>query len=479
MAEKFHINPETGNANKCVAKPGKCRFGSDTNHYDSKDEARSAYEERMSSQVIVKSRRQLDDEEYAAQMDAERKLDEEWAAQSHLVYDFPTGSLGEAIDKIEKANRRLEKYGIKERFEYTTEERFKSVEKVGGMILSESYTKFTLNSPSIAINGNKFLAVITQEEAGFITKTGKDVELNGWRPESMACEHCGQNRPRSKTYLVEDENGGRHQIGSTCVDAYLGVKPEGLWAVGADPLDGVTFGGNSTPNPAGMNRPTDHMIAYALAVSNEGAGFVSRSSSMNTGERSTADLIETALWSNYKEDRAWREEMERKSQEYLTNGKAKEVLANIRKIEGDSDYATNLRTVAAGEYLNPSNNGLLVSGISYLRREKEQAVKDSLGKAAIGFAGQKGDKVKDKKATIIRVKDMQAHDFNGNEITKTQIGFRDENNHELIWWASKQIKVEEGTQVTFTTGSVKDHSHFNGTDQTVLTRVKFSEDENK
>lgn len=55
MSEKFHINPETGNPNKCVAKPGNCRFGADTNHYESKDEARTAYESSMSGSTLKKS----------------------------------------------------------------------------------------------------------------------------------------------------------------------------------------------------------------------------------------------------------------------------------------------------------------------------------------------------------------------------------------------------------------------------------------
>lgn len=64
MSEKFHINPETGNPNKCVAKPGNCRFGEDTNHYTSKDEARTAYESSMSGSTLKKST--------AAELEAER-----------------------------------------------------------------------------------------------------------------------------------------------------------------------------------------------------------------------------------------------------------------------------------------------------------------------------------------------------------------------------------------------------------------------
>jgi hypothetical protein len=45
---KFHINPETGNPGPCSAKI-QCRFGSESEHYSSADEARVAYEKQNSS----------------------------------------------------------------------------------------------------------------------------------------------------------------------------------------------------------------------------------------------------------------------------------------------------------------------------------------------------------------------------------------------------------------------------------------------
>lgn len=45
---KFHINPETGSPGPCSAKI-QCRFGSDSEHFNSPDEARVAYEKQHSS----------------------------------------------------------------------------------------------------------------------------------------------------------------------------------------------------------------------------------------------------------------------------------------------------------------------------------------------------------------------------------------------------------------------------------------------
>lgn len=51
MSDSYHINPDTGRANKCSAKV-RCRFGTYTKHYDSKESAQKAYESSMSSETI-------------------------------------------------------------------------------------------------------------------------------------------------------------------------------------------------------------------------------------------------------------------------------------------------------------------------------------------------------------------------------------------------------------------------------------------
>lgn len=48
---QYHINPETGRPNQCTAKV-KCRFGADTQHFDSKEAARAGYEKQMQGQTV-------------------------------------------------------------------------------------------------------------------------------------------------------------------------------------------------------------------------------------------------------------------------------------------------------------------------------------------------------------------------------------------------------------------------------------------
>jgi hypothetical protein len=57
MSDKFHINPSTGNPNKCSAKSGNCPFGGDSEHFESKDEARLNFEHQNSDQSVKSSRK--------------------------------------------------------------------------------------------------------------------------------------------------------------------------------------------------------------------------------------------------------------------------------------------------------------------------------------------------------------------------------------------------------------------------------------
>jgi hypothetical protein len=52
---RYHLNPKTGNPNKCSAKAGNCPFktedGAEATHYNSVEEARDGYEAQMDDEA--------------------------------------------------------------------------------------------------------------------------------------------------------------------------------------------------------------------------------------------------------------------------------------------------------------------------------------------------------------------------------------------------------------------------------------------
>ena len=109
MSPKYHINPETGNPNICRAKtPERCIYSTDdtvAEHFDSKDEARAAYEKQMNESFDDKLRG----------ISSPVEIGEEIAPGLTAVVDLPMSSFAptrEIADRMENP----EFYRMKEDF---------------------------------------------------------------------------------------------------------------------------------------------------------------------------------------------------------------------------------------------------------------------------------------------------------------------------------------------------------------------------
>lgn len=454
----FHVNPETGDVSKCRASQGKCPFGSLDSHFTTADAARAAYEE---SQVNAP------------------KVTGAHSTGEPLTYDFPERNLEEAKSAIEKANRRLEKAGVAERFSYNVEHYMaeKKDSRFNGLPSAEPRIKFTLSTPAISYDGYLFLAAVEQAETGFVVKQASNVNLYGYSPDELTCDACGRAIKRQKTYLIENSEGKMLQVGSGCVKNYFGVQPEGLWALTYDPIERARTSERWSTGVSDDAVPTEAVMAYALAVSNGGENFVSRTTAQNYGMSATADDVKNAISTN---DAKYAQEIQEQAEVFIKNGEAKRLIAKLKKTDQSTDYGRNMATISNGEYTRWGHMAILVSGLSEIAKEKRAAAKAAeaaeWGTATPGYAANIGDSVAGKKLKVRKVHDKTEQDpysYYGGEVTKSQVIFRDEDNHEVIWWASKKIDVEPGQEITVKSGKVKAHKQFAGDDQTVLTRVKL------
>lgn len=457
---RYHISAD-GNANVCKAEPGNCPLkdldGNMVPHFYDKESAQAYFEDHMKEAEIS-----------SASKSSKKDLDEH---NGEITYRMRSFFEPDARKMIEKANRRLERAGIEERFEFTEKLSYLKRRLPNGMTVADEYVSITLNRPSISYNGYNFLAAINKEEKGFITRTPAGVELNGWKPEAQVCEHCGIKRPRMKTYLVEGPDGTRKQIGSSCLKAYMGLKPEGLWALSVDPLEKIGSEDDlpSFSSDRKASRPVKEMIALALAVSDNGKHFVPRSSY----EKPTSDLVEEAIWGGYKVDKQWQDEVNAKYKEYIENGRVDELIQKVQNLPDGNDYVANLKTVTSGEWVTPKSMGLLVSILSLEKREKKK--KEEKIAFTKGFAAAEGEKIKGMKATVVSNTEIESTDYYGAPMTKSRIIMQDSDGHQMIWWASNKIdEVQDGDEVVFKSGSVKANKQYREVDQTVLTRVKFA-----
>ncbi|OZB85398.1 hypothetical protein [Microbacterium sp. 13-71-7] len=377
------------------------------------------------------------------------------------TYVIPASARSIAEQRITRANRRLRKLGIDEQFVMLALKEF-IAEPDPDHPYRRSMLRFQLNAPSIAHAGWRFAGAHQATPDGHIVSYGSAAPAT-----SMRCEHCGQNRRRGTVYTVV--NGDNTiQVGSTCLEAFLGVKPDGLWALMFDAVgeldDDETYRSFSDPNL--VARAVD-VIYTALEVSDEGRKFVSRQhGSVETP--ATAALVSEALGriSHGLGDSADPERLER----------ARQILAWVTEQPAEvSNYVDNLRAVLAGadRYVGRKHVGIAVSAVSAYHREQAKA--SAKAEVVPGFIGEVGERLRDLPVTVNRMTYLGLSEYGYPAPEKWFLSFRDEDGKTAVWFTTGEWgdRFDEGNTVLLT-ATVKAQEEYAGSPQTVLTRAKVT-----
>ncbi|UQN30525.1 hypothetical protein [Brachybacterium kimchii] len=393
---------------------------------------------------------------------------------------------------IEKANRRLEREGIDHRFTFERTDTVKrrsptaSETREGempGTMIEERTTTFVLNRPEISHEGWTFGAVLDREpgtDTFMLRSAGRD--FGGWRPEPGRCDHCGQFRERNQTFLVSNpETGEMLQVGSTCVQAFLGVKPKGLWALGVDLTDEIDDDMRSEPAPVRVmdNR---ELIARSMVASDNGKRFVGRGTAVEWGTVSTVDSLDGMF--EYRrgdspESRLEKDELRAQAQSLMADGTVDDVIAAAREVGADTDYGRNLTTLLDNGFVSEKGMGTVASAVAVYGRKqreaaREQAQEDRVQSAAAGFIGEEKDRLRDIPVTITNIYEGTQQQYawpHGDEPFQL-ITMRTEDGHEVVWRTTNLVDLEIGTS-TVLTGTVKSHEQYRGVDQTKVIRAKL------
>lgn len=443
---RYHINPETGNPGVCRATK-QCRFGDHSAHYDSQEAAQAAYEASMATAVPQ-----------SAKKEGPEELTER--------YDFPAYKLEDAVKRIERANRRAEKAGIEERFGYTVDT-YEVREEKDGMAVVQERVRLTLDRPTLQHQGWSFAGTMSWDpEAGLITRMVPGEELLE-KPEAELCDVCKTTRHRTDTYIVQ-KGDEQKQVGSNCLQRFMGIKPAGLWMMDFDIEDDVRDDERGAGQPwESQRRDTKELLALGLALV-ERNGWTSRSVAYESGgtRLATADQVESFLTQNTTSEEDRKERLALMARATELQQEADEVLAAARTIDGDSDYAQNLRALAQADSVSMRNMPLLLSAIAHRKREQAKAIEQE-AKAQSEWVGTVGEKIPQREVTVEDVKTV-----NGFRGTSLLVTMRDDEGNLYKTFYSGAKEPQAGTRMAIA-GTVKDHQEWQGAKETMLGRVKF------
>ena len=399
-------------------------------------------------------------------------------------FSFPADRLDDFEHIMGKANRKLERAGAEARFDWTLAYEDRSETQPSGIVITTPYVTVTFEKLRLALGRYTFVARLVPESAGMTVATAPGESLDGWvRPaaDDMSCDHCQVKRHRVNLFVVRDEDTGQLiQLGQQCIVLYTGLEPKGLWALGfEDEVREAMGGGEGGGIGRDYSADIDQVLGLALALTNGGKAYVSRTNAGAWEKPSTAGEIKRCIHGHLpteaearKSDhaRAERERLLQAIADGVAFSKDETLMASVKAaaatLKAGTDYADNLNIVLAAESnrVGPRNIGVLGSLVSVYYRNQEHAAEPK-AQAAKGFIGAVGERVRDFTVTAAMVRQ-----FEGDYGYTTLLVGSTADGHVIKWFSSGSKDWEPGDVLHFTAATVKAHEEYKGTDQTVLTR---------
>ena len=339
-------------------------------------------------------------------------------------------------------------------------------------------------------NGWRFVATLDHHAEGNVIRA-YDTELtipDKYKTCSPECEHCKKIRSRKDTYIVYNESTQEFkQVGNSCLKEFTnGLSAEDIAffvSIYSAAEQGHDYSGTS------YNRYIDveHILRYAFeCFKNWGYQKASYdpNETMPRNYRSTRDRVTDYYYIN----RAHGSEREKlynemdsvnfnPDSEYAVSNTeaALEWIRNISEEEmNNSEYIRNLHVVCSDRYTDWRSLGILVSlTVTYMRHidkiaayEKNQKAQES-EKIASQYVGEIKQRL-----TITCSSFTCLSSWESIYGTTFLYKFTDTNGNVFVWYASNPI--EDTERVESVVGTVKDHSEYNGINQTVMTRCKVT-----
>ena len=111
-----------------------------------------------------------------------------------MTYDLPA-----ALAQIDKANTRLARNNIAERFTYVLDPYTHEEANALGMTTAQDRVHLTPSAPRIGFDGWLFVTRLVEEDADYVTFCAPGQNLDGRsRPDTPHCDYCGKFRRRAK-----------------------------------------------------------------------------------------------------------------------------------------------------------------------------------------------------------------------------------------------------------------------------------------
>lgn len=385
------------------------------------------------------------------------------------IYEIFEGNMERLEKKLTRIANKCKKYGCDFRYEKVGET-FHKLTDDNGREYTARFIQIEAEGTAI-INDWRFIASVEHTENGnIIKKCCYDVEVSEKYYESKPiCEHCGSNRYRKNTYIVQNvQTEEFKQVGKSCLKDFTKGMSAEYAAHYISLFDTLIEGEYIEPGYRAKNYIEIGEALRYVAETTRHFGYVKAD-----GERPTKYRARDYYEADHRMAGLLQEELEREMWEVsfdVNSDYAKEIsekaLKWVLSQGANSEYIHNLKTVCSASHVTFENFGILASLIpSYNRAiEREQRVE---AERNVGMKSEHIGTVGDRITILIS-------DYRVITSWETQYGITaiykitDESGNVFTWKTSGGIV--EGTKKISAT--VKSHNEYNGTKQTEITRCR-------
>lgn len=406
------------------------------------------------------------------------------------MYRIYEGNVEGLKARLNKLNKRAAKIGATQ-IVYTIDgEDFEDVEGQPGRKRRIVLMNVTGEAPRC--NGWTFIGTLNHTDDGNIIRAVPGVEMPAtYRDCRPSCDHCKTNRLRRDTYIVRNEAGECKQVGSNCLQDFLGHKDPAKLASWAELVLGA-YDICASANDGGKGLYTYRIdlpdyLSYVAEVVLRSGNFISRKQAQehDNHTRPTSEIALTAMFhsaalagtegelipSTAAIDMAVAARdyaLKKYAPHMLEDGSPadfKKSLMAMNASEGLNDFEHNLFVAAKCEGIEPRQAGVAAYIIQMYRKDLEMIAKRDSRPS--NWVGEVGKRLRGLKLTVkaVRMRETQYG-------VQTWLRFVDESNNTFVWSASGEHDYAIDAQF-IVTGTVKEHSDWKGIKQTKLMRCKL------
>lgn len=402
------------------------------------------------------------------------------------VLTIPVWNRNALENKINRINRRCERFGwplVGVEWGETRETHIIKNELTGAKTYF-SVIDVTITTPSVGFDGWRFVAILEKiEDRNVMSAVPGETVPEYYRTAPSKCDHCKAARDRNNTYVLVHEDGSHIQVGSTCINDFLGghdaeayakmlTSVASLFDLGGDlDPDDLWTGEGGHRNSSGVDLP--HYLATVATVI-RADGWMSRGKAYEMGigrGGSTADVANTLMDPVY-----WSKMSAEKKEKYAhlpeDSTKANEVIEWLRSdyfdpdVRNLNDYEWNLSTVVAGDFVSWKQTGLAASAFAAYDNYRGRIADARQAKLNSNWVGEI------KKRLDLTVTVELIRQFEGYYGPSTMyIMVDDEGNKFICFYTGTTFEADEGDRVDIRATVKKHELDKMGVKQTALTRL--------